>query len=319
MSMAAVTWHWVDRACALLLWTTATGLSGLSAGCGGFTAIQDAGLDARTDAEASLDADVEDSDVCDECAPSCLDGPPGLVSSMAGATDDFELPCSSGGPDIAFTWTASERGFYYFEAMYDSAGPRGLPLMLLDGDCGGEVLSCGGASAAGVFGYWTYTVIELDMGQTVTIVCEPTGLPVGEDIWTFGYLLPCPTQGVLEERATLRAQAVDYGAFQPILRNPSCFSSEDGQQWTLFFVAPMDGTYRFRADSWGEGSLEALSVWDENCHGEELACERGGVYGFDPIELSTDLVEGQTVVVGARVDPWVDGGDLVVELEVEQI
>jgi len=278
------------------VWLGATAALLIVVGCGATHSAhyEDAGADGGTDADLG---------------PSCLDEPPS-GEQWAEQTDDYELPCTEdvswwtpGRPDVAVRWTAPERGFYEFsgqevldvwQARGDSESP--MALMLLDGDCGGGMVLCCLGNMATDDGSRTHAVLEMEEGQTLTLVAEfrEPGEYFVLELFV-GRRLECPSHGELQHSAAVRfGDSAQRSAHTEIL-HPSCSPSPCGEeQATFLFAAPERGRYRF-SGSWSvAGSPHVLALWSGDCHGEELACARG-----DPdAEIDVVLERDQHVVVG---------------------
>lgn len=274
--------------CAMVA-STALGLVACGDDTAGATADSSSSGEESDDASATLGSTTvstttpaDTSGASDTDASMCAEAeigqtlPVEIVTSTLTETDDMQGSCGgAGAPDIAFTFTAENAGFYTFDTVGSTLD---TVLYVLDGECSDTELGCANDPLT------TFSIITLELaaGQTVTLVVDGTtevgtdarlrihegdlGCPAGD----LGSTVPTSASGSLSDYVDL-VQSMCGG-----------FGTPDA---TYLFTAPVDDTYVI--DAIGSGFDPIITLLSGGCGGAQMACAPDG--------LVVDLDAGQTV------------------------
>lgn len=214
-------------------------------------------------------------------------GRPAEASSTCEAT-------KSKGPDITYSFTAPEAGYYVFDTVGSSSVTR---ISAHEGSCTGRELTCASGEDAWAVG------LQLAADQTVVIVVDSVDRSPGGDYTLNVSRLDdagtCASPVVLPSEvpqtvtgSTLGRPREAYGSCGPLAED----QLKAGPDMVYSFTAPRDGDYTF--DTRGSEFDTVLHVHDLTCAGTELGC------GDDiqaPVEKTSEttvpLVAGKTVAI----------------------
>ncbi|TPV92847.1 MAG: hypothetical protein B7733_23635 [Myxococcales bacterium FL481] len=231
-------------------------------------------------------------------------------STDGGQQDLWSTDCWASGPEVAYTWSPPQTGFYVFDTFGSQID---TVLSIAQGNCEGDVISCND-DAAGQFA--SSAGVLADEGDVLTVVVEGK-LPgdTGEFILnvTSG---SCPEVdlGSVEPHSLL-----DTTATAGDMLSGSC-ADEPAPGHVYHWRAPVTGAYRF--DTYGSKVENVLFIRDGDCSGPELGCsvpiwedddDDGDESWGSEIEL--ELVEGQEIAIGveSRFADWVGAYRLNIE------
>ncbi len=212
------------------------------------------------------------SETSDTDAPMCAEAqigevlPVEIVTSTLNEADDLQGSCGgAGAPDIAFTFTAEAAGVYTFDTVGSTLD---TVLYVLDGECSDTELGC----ANDPLTTFSYVVLELAAGQTVTLVVDGTtdlgtdarlrihegdlGCPAGD----LGSTVPATASGSLSDYVDLSSSMCGG------------FGTPDA---TYLFTAPADDTYVI--DALGSSFDAIITLLDGGCGGAQLGCAPDGI------------------------------------------
>lgn len=249
--------------------------------------------DASGTTDAMADGSTTGAPVHQPCPAGSIEGPLPVTLDVDTSAQLDELAGTCGGssaPELTFTFTAPAAGEYVF----DTGGSEvDTVLYLLAGVCDGPELRCDDDGLAGSNA--SVTSLELDAGETITVVLDAFGVSGGPARLT-----------VSEGTTACPAQVVPPGLPQTVLGQtivatdlfePSCGTEDEGDQ-AIAFTAPYTGIYRF--DTAGSDFDTTLTLLDGTCGGPELACnddEPGALDGSSGLALPLHGGQAVTAVV----------------------
>jgi cysteine-rich repeat protein len=143
----------------------------LHAGAGGSAGTGDSSTPAEANCRDGVDddgdgrTDCADPDCAAACAQSCEDVPElagaGVLGSLSGQPDDFDLSCGSGGPELVYRYSAKRDG----ELSVRLSTQAELRVGIRSGCGSGRQLACGDATVT----------VPVDAGVDLFLVVEGTG------------------------------------------------------------------------------------------------------------------------------------------------
>jgi hypothetical protein len=217
--------------------------------------------------------------------------PADVHDSTIGRSDDFTGSCSQGAsaPDVAFVWTAPQDGVFSFDTFgtqFDTV------LFVLDGMCSGKELACNDDFDAVRQVRQSALEVELDEGQSVTIVVDGFSAQHAGDVELHinGGAGTCP-----DEHLESALGSVIGSTDTAISASSSTCGGRFAPERSHAFTADVSGTYTF--DTFGSSFDTVLYVLDGGCEGRELACNDDVETPSSASGTLLDLDEGQTVTV----------------------
>jgi len=241
------------------------------------------------------------SNACDPVAETCAGGscncipgicgacgvvdagstvPQSLNGSNVGSPDQLSPGCTSGGPEVAYTFTAATDGTYLFDTL---GSGMDTVLSLRDSSC--AEIGCND-DAAGTL--QSQVIAVLMANDQVVVIVEGFSGDTGSFTLNIALAPPCPTNSLGN---TVPANASGTTMSLADIYDPACESS-DSNEATYSFTAPATDTYAFYVTNATFDTV--LEVRDATCSGSSLACDSNN--SSDAVVLAP-LTQGQTVVV----------------------
>ena len=273
---------------------------------GGMIADASVGMDGGAVDAAMMMPDAAVARMCPDGDLAMALGAAVAMGTNMGSFDDAVSPCgSTGGEEMAYTWTAPAAGDYTFDTFgstYDTT------IHVHDGAmCDGPSLGCNDDSGAGVQSSLT---VSLTAGQLVTIVVDAfSDTDLGDFVLNITAVPPCPDAdlGSVEGSAVAMGTTVGEGADA----SGTCggAAAEDvGFTWT----APRAGSWTF--DTFGSAFDTILHVHDGAlCDGTSLGCNDDSGTGTQSSVTAT-LTAGQTITLVVDGFDASSAGDYVLNI-----
>lgn len=202
--------------------------------------------------------------------------------------------CFPGTPARTFRYTAPADGRYHLAAQ---SGSTSMSITVRDGDCGGELVACGGGDVD----------VSLMAGQSVVVAVSGRTAPSTSNGDKFSLRI-APDESMFTPTATPTVTRVPCPQFEASADLPSTVTgtlfpsssnvvaatcaATNGPENTIRFVAPTDGEYSF--DTTGSIGNQVLYVFDHDCNGVEVACRRLRANAA-PVRLN--LEAGRAIVI----------------------